>query len=326
MGDWNIKHITHNSPIMEKKQVLAFLEDYPWSTQSRLTEPWDGETFGIVTAFYNDQIIGTISYTISARGQGILSQVFVAPDQRGKGLATVLIDQTVRTFRDNGARTVYLAAWSDWIRNMYRRVGFELAGTMGERHAFKLTLNDSGRDENLFRPGQPTVIRPMGAGDQTDITSLFNTKHPWVVKHYELGCYLGSHFEGEFYILRNRPIVGVVPEERKVQPGFQAFVLDGEETALGFGTIIPSTRRHEGHSGTIDLLVHERYFDQFPALLDRLETANELANLATFIEKREDRKRHAIEAAGFTKTADLPDKLRIKDDRFDLEMYTKSYT
>ncbi|MCD6307434.1 MAG: hypothetical protein J7M24_00405, partial [Candidatus Latescibacteria bacterium] len=212
-----------------------------------------------------------------------------------------------------------------WIRDMYRRRGFVLAGEMGQRGAFKLTLDEGGRDENLFRQGQKTSFRPMAEDDQCDITSLFCAKHTVVVKSRELGCYLGSYFEGEFYILRNQKVEGIVPEERKDKEGFRAIVLDGEETVLGLGTVIPSSRRHEGHTGVLDFLVHPAYAGRAAEMIDRLGENCGLAHLTVFIEKNENVKRILLEKAGYRKLADLDRQLDIAGAVFDLEMWRKKF-
>ena len=62
-----------------------------------------------------------------------------------------------------------------------------------------------------------------------------------------IGCYLGSHFEGEFYQLRS------YEQER---PGFLAFVLEAEQCLVGMATFVPSSRRHQEHQGLVDVLVH----------------------------------------------------------------------
>ena len=321
---WRIVHVDHTSSKEEKEQVSLFWEgQYLLATRSRLENPWDGEAYGFSAAFVGKTCVGTTSYTVSRRGQGILSQVYTLPEFRKQGIAAATVGGVIHSFRRNGARAVYLAAWSEWIRDMYRKVGFERVGMMGERHAFKLTINESGRDENLFRPGQRTAFRPMEKGDQCDLSSLFNARHPVVVKHYDLGCYLGSHFEGEFYVLRNQTVTGAAAEEQKEKKGFRAIVLDGEETTVGFGTVIPSSRRQEGHTGILDFLVHPHYSGYTAELVERLEKNCELEYLTVYIETHEEEKRQVLERAGYRKLADLDRQINIAGEAFDLAMYRK---
>jgi hypothetical protein len=242
---------------------------------------------------------------------------------RRQGIARATIDEALETFRRYNACAVYLAAWAQWVRDIYIRRGFECVGNMGQRGAFKLTLNKSGKDENLFRMGQRAKFRKMSIGDQADITSLFNAKHPCLIKSYDLGCFLGSHFEGEFYILQNQTVAGVVPEEKKEKVGFRAIVLDGEENILGLGTVIPSSRRHEGHTGILDFLVHQNYADRTGEMLEMLEDGCELDHLTVYIEKGEEDKRQFLEKAGYKKLSFLENQLKIGDEYFDLVKYRK---
>lgn len=326
MAGWRIVHVDYQSSPREKDAVSRFWEGtYLEMTRSRLDGPWGGERYGIAGAFVGERCVGTTSYTISRRGQGILSQVHTDPDFRKQGICRATVDAALDAFRSLGARAVYLAAWSDWIRNIYRKRGFELIGTMGERHAFKLTLAESGRDENLFRPGQAAVFRRMENEDQGDISALFNARHPVVVKHYDLGCFEGSHFEGEFYVLQNQTVAGIVAEERKPKAGFRAMVLDGEETILGFGTIIPSSRRHEGHGGILDFLIHPNYTDMSEEFLACLEEETELDHLDVYAGQGEYGKRELLEAAGFRALAPLDRQLNIAGVFRDLILFRKTY-
>ena len=318
---WRIMHVTYESPEEQKREVLRLLRlwgggDPLWlrTFRCRLKKPLGDEVFGLAAAFVGDRCVGTTAYTISGRGQGILSGVFTDPDFRRQGIGTATVREAAEAFRRYGARAAYLAAWEDWVRDMYRKVGFVRVGTMGERHAFKLTLDPSGEDEHLFRSGQHTRIRPMEIGDQGDLSSLFNTKHPCVVKHYELGCFLGSHFEPEFYRL----------QRHAEEEGFRALVLDGEETILGFGTVIPSSRRHQGHTGVLDLLIHPNYASRTDEMIRMLENGCGLERLSVYLGDSEENKRRAFERAGYREVTRLGRQLKIGTEYYDLMMWQKS--
>ncbi len=311
---WRLRHVTHTSSEKGQEEVLRFSQgDYVWATRSRLDAPWGDEVYGFVGAFSGDRCVGTTSYTISPRRQGILSQVFTDSDFRGQGVGTATVREAINAFQRYGARAVYLASAKEWVREMYRKVGFVFVGAMAQRHAFKLTLDPSGEDRVLFRSGQQTGIRPMQADDQADLSALFNTQHPCVVKHYGLGCFLGSHFEGEFYTLRRQT-------EMK---GFRAFVLDGEETVLGLGTIMPSSRRHEGHRGILDLLVHSNYASLTGEALAALEADCGLEFLSVYVEDSEEEKRRIFEGAGYRKVARLERQIVVENVACNLTMYEK---
>ena len=311
---WKLRQITHRSPRAEKEAVLRFSGgDYAWATRSRLESPWEAETYGLVAAFSHERCVGTTSYTLSPRGQGILSQVYTDPDFRNRGIARATVGEAVETFRTHGSRAVYLASAKDWVQRLYRGFGFRFVGAMARRHAFKLTLDPSGEDSVMFRSGQRAEVRPMADGDQAELTALFNTTHPYVVKHYGLGCYLGSHFEGEFYVLRRQAD----------RPGARAVVLDGEEGLLGLGTIIPSSRRHEAHRGVLDILVHSSYTHRAGDMLDALETDCPLESLSVYIEESEKDKRRFLENAGYRGIARIDRKLIIDETAYNLALYER---
>lgn len=313
--NWKLRYVTSTSSKRQKQEVCRFsVGNYLWATQSRLEVPWGDETYGLVAAFAGTRCIGTTSCTVSPRKQGILSQVFTDPGWRGQGIASAVVREAVETFRTHRARAVYLGSGQEWVRQMYRKVGFQFIGAMERRHAFKLTLDPSGEDAVLFRPGQRTEIRPLRPDDQADLSALFNARHPCVVKHHGLGCYLGSHFEGEFFTLR----------QQADQPGFRALVLDGRETVLGLGTVLPSPRRHQGHRGLLDLLVHPDYAAEAPELLERLETACGLDALTAYVEDSEAGKRRLFERAGYREIAQLRAWIKIGTAPYNLTLYEKT--
>ena len=242
--------------------------------------------------------------------------MFTDVDFRSQGVARATIDEALHAFRQHQTRAVYLASAKEWVRHIYRGVGFDFVGAMGERHAFKLTLDDSGREESLFRAGQRVSLRALAAHDQADLSALFNAEHGCVVKHYELGCYLGSHFEGEFYQLRR------YEEER---PGFRAVVLEGEETLLGLATAVPSTRRHEGHRGVIDVLVHPAYAMHGAGMIAALHEQTELESLVACAGEQDEGRRSMLDAAGYRVIGKLARCLRIADRTYDLLMFEQEH-
>ena len=113
-------------------------------------------------------------------------------------------------------------------------------------------------------------------------------------------------------------------EEDREKKGYRSIVLDGEETILGFGTIIPSSRRHEDHLGIIDILVHPSYKDQSFAMLKKLEDNNELDQVFAYIEENEHDKMELFESAGYEKLSQLTNYLTIGDELFNLVLYKKN--
>ena len=313
---WLIKFVDHTSSEHEKREVLKFWTgDYTWATSSRLSAPWGNETYGFVAAFDGPKCVGTTSHTISPRGLGILSQVYTDPDYRGQGIATATVGETVSIFRRHNTRAAYLASGQEWVWQLYRKFGFEFVGAMGRRHGFKLTLDPAGEDNSLYRKGQVTTQRTIRPDDQGDICALFNAGHSCVVKHYALGCYLGSYFEGEFYTLK----------QMEGAKGYGSTILDGEETVLGLATILPSDRRHQNHRGVLDWLVHPEYYDHTQEMLDNILSNCELKSLDAYADTSEEARQELLERNQFTQIGCLKDQVRIEDDSFTFLQYRKLF-
>ncbi|MBT3604677.1 MAG: GNAT family N-acetyltransferase [Candidatus Latescibacteria bacterium] len=314
MSTWEIRHVNHASPESDKQETLRIWDEkgglYADLTRQRLQAQFAQERFGMAVAFDKGKCVSTTAYILSPRGQGILTQVYTVPAYRGQGIGKATVAETIQILRALEGRAIYLAAWQDWIRNIYQKAGFEFIGAMGNRHAFKLTLDPSGDDSTLFRKNQQTAIRPLAKDDQADLSALFNAKHNNIIKHYELSCFLGSHFEAEFFKLQKHK-------------GHTACVLDGTETIQGFATIMPSHNRHETHCGTVDLLIHTNQTAQAEALLDALETTSDSEVLYTYIASNENSKRSFFLKAGYQKIAHLKKRLSIGTAHYDLDLYEK---
>lgn len=315
MTNRTIHHVTHRSAASVRQQVLRFSDgDYARMTQSRLASPWGNEVYGMAACFEGERCIGTTSYTISPHRLGILSQVYTDADYRGQGVGRKTVNAALQAFRLHRTRAVYLGSAKEWVQRIYQSFGFEFVGAMGVRHAFKLALDATGSDDLLFQLGQPVSLRPWAVHDQADLCALFNAKHGTLVKHYQQGCYLGSHFEGEFYQLRNC--------EREC-PGFRAFVLEAEQCLVGMATCVPSTRRHEEHQGIVDVLVHPNYADQAPALICALHEQNELTSMVAYAGERDYQRIRALETAGYQLAGQLTGHLRIAAQEYDLLIYQR---
>ena len=310
--NFQLKHVTHQSSEADKQEVTKFqIGDYAEMTAARLNKPWGNEIYGMMGAFAGDRCIGTTSYTISPHRLGILSQVLTDEVFRKRGVGRSVVSEAVETFRRHRARAVYLASGQPFVRAFYQSFGFEFAGAMGRRHAFKLTLDPSGAEEVLFRPDQRTTLREIQDDDQASLCALFNADHSAVVKHYELGCYLGSHFEGEFYTLRRQTEAS----------GYRAAVLEGEETVLGMGTVIASVRRQELHRGVLDVLVHPNYQEHTASIVDQLISETSLTCLVAYAGVNETERGAILERAGFSPVGTFNRHLEIDTDFLDLVAY-----
>jgi RimJ/RimL family protein N-acetyltransferase len=280
-------------------------------TASRLKKPWGNEIYGMVGAFTRGRCIGTTSYTISPHRLGILCQVLTDEEFRKRGVARAVVGEVVDTFRRHQSRAVYLASGRPFVRRFYQSFGFEFAGAMGERHAFKLTLTPDGSEEVLFRSDQQASLRGVASDDQASLCALFNAGNNAVVKHYELGCYLGSHFEGEFYTL----------QKQEEASGYRAVVLEGEEAVLGMGTVMASRRRQESHRGVLDVLVHPNHRQHTASIIDRLANETRLTTLVAYAGVEETERGAILEQAGFTPVGTFCRHLEIGTDSFDLVAY-----
>jgi ribosomal protein S18 acetylase RimI-like enzyme len=83
------------------------------------------ETCHPFVAVMDDRIVGTGVAVRSGRA-GWVGTIWVAPDQRGRGLGRALTEAAISALHDGGVRTLVLVA-TDEGRRLYERMGFDVA-------------------------------------------------------------------------------------------------------------------------------------------------------------------------------------------------------
>lgn len=148
------------------KEVIPYLGFDPMSRSDFtkvLSDLITSESFYVVE--HEGQVQG---FYRASRHEGRASHVAylgtfaVTPEARGTGLAKAIIDQAVARLHAEGVTRVELMLEADNLRafNFYKKLGFELEGTM--RSAYKRSSDPSPVDELLMAKLLPPLVPNSG--------------------------------------------------------------------------------------------------------------------------------------------------------------------
>ena len=90
---------------------------------------WDSTEYHL-TATKNDQIIGSIRFTIRA-GVAYIDALIVDPEFRGQGIATKLLQEMERIAREKKAHKIYVQTGKSWgTASLYQKQGYAVTSEL----------------------------------------------------------------------------------------------------------------------------------------------------------------------------------------------------
>ena len=266
----------------------------------------DGEYVGSMTC-------GTPRDT---RDVAILGMVWVRPDQRRKGIATLLLERTIATFRAGGGMAMYLCTVNPHAYRLYYNAGFRPLIGDGMRY---LAPGHEDFDRTYFSFAGPTTVRPGVWGDLARVSALHNQTTPdWLIKDYPRHVYRDMRYE-RHYIQLWKP----AGEGRG-----DVLVLENQsKRVVGIASLVPVDTYYEQHVQVLEFWACPAYTHQIPNLLaDLVERAREGSAeiLQAYIADVDAEKQEILQTCGFRQEARLCERLRVGDQRIDLLVYSRS--
>jgi len=252
------------SPDQPRRDELVRLYTHkgdPWVWQ--ITQALDGQTPGLEAIFYTamleGRIIGGIAIEKTAWA-GLLSHVFVVPEHRRKGIASLLIEKMLADFRGHGGRFLTLGTgFGSPAYHIYRSFGFV---SMIEGSG-QMVLSDLDDFDAVYDADRPVSVAPIAWRHWPLASALFTIKEGRFVRSVYHRAYGPTELEGPF-LFSLRPAL-----ESKAQ----AAVLETEFPAVaGMATLHPDPRWSE-QVRLLDLFLHPRFERQAGKLLAALDLA-----------------------------------------------------
>ncbi len=238
-----------------------------------------------------------------------IAGVACPPELRGTGAATEMMKQTMRELGRGG---VPLSGLYPAVQSVYRRAGFELAGTHFETAVDSRDLGDGDRT---------LPVRPYTDDDEPAVKKLYAEASRWRNGRLDRGPYVWRRVRKS----RHGPSLGYVVEERGAITGYvffrqqrrpgQHLFLETVVTCMAFASDA-SRRRLLTLLGDLRSLNDEvRFFgaafDDFLVGLEerRYRIRNDAPYMLRIVDVAS-----ALEARGYSKAVDAELHLEVKDD------------
>lgn len=256
----------------------------------------DGTEEGLEWRFYlgflNDTLMANIC-TWEYNGIGILGHVYTSESVRGKGAATALMVRVQEDFKERGGRAMQLNTGHGSVAHrIYSRCGYK---DMPQSPGSMLHETYPGASAGLFDRGKASIANLRWCHWPT-LNLLTLNRGGEYIRSVAMGMYGPHTSEGTLIAVRARQAKGKVPGS------VMKVLRDAEETAMGFGTVLPDP--HFGGNGTyqvLDLFIHPNWRDREAELAEATAGGSKDGLLCYRSEPAE-----WLSTLGFTHTGDIP--------------------
>ena len=253
----------------------------------------------------NGKIAGFMAYLtpVDIKNIGNLAFVETLKDYRKKGIASALLGETMRIFKDNGGDVIHLATDNPIANSFYKKFGFFDLGTYEIMRYTSSGENDF--EKNYFHCSNDILARNTNWGDLPHIQFLFSTtEHPWLVYDYLRGIWKKDRktaYEQDFLEVMD------ITEDKKGT----AIVLENNlKRVTGYSSLVINKTFTGIRSADFDFFIRGEYFDKIPILLQAIEERAknmQIEELEIWICKEDREKIDAIKKFGFNKIGERID-------------------
>jgi ribosomal protein S18 acetylase RimI-like enzyme len=245
-----------------------------------------------------------------------LEMVWTHPEQRRKGIADLLLAETLADFRALGGWAMYLCTVNPHAAALYQRHGFRPLIGDGMRY---LTPGREDFDRTYFADAGPAHLRPGTWGDLARVSALYNQPEPdWLVKDYPRRVFRDMRYEGH-YLRVWKPCS---------QGRGQVLVLENPlGRVVGIASLVEVDSYFEQQIRVLECWACPAYLAQLPALVEALveEAARARVEIIqAYVAETDAMKLAILAAAGLREEARLAARLRAGNRRVDLLIYSRS--
>lgn len=261
-------------------------------------------------------VAGSMSYYAPAdiRDLGVVEFVRTEEQHRQKGIASLLMGELIQRFRKDGGKALYLCTTNPIAGHLYERHGFWYKVGDGMRY---LSPEAQDFDKTYWTFCGQARIREATWGDLPRLSALYNEPR-WQLKDYLTQTFAKMRYESHFVKLM-----------RRIEDGRGGFLVleNPEHRVVGAAVFERLNTFFEQHVATLSFCVIPTYFGQAIDLLNAtVEKAQSLSirTLQMPIAACDEDQIELAEAAGFTKEAQLKDRLRTEQGWMDILIYTQT--
>lgn len=266
----------------------------------------------------NGEYVGSMTYSTprDTRDLAVLGMVWTRPDQRRKGIATVLLQLTLADFRAQGGIAAYLCTTNPTAFHLYYKQGFRPHIGDGMRY---LSPGHEDFDQTYFSYAGPARVRAGTWGDLARVSALYNQPQPdWVIKDYHRRVFRDVRYESHYIRVWKPANEG---------HGTLLVLENGMNRVVGLASLVEVDSFYEQHAQILDFWACPAYLEQLRELLsaavDRAGSKNAEIIQAHVAEADVDRQR-LLSSLGFSEESRLRERLRVNGQYMDLITYGRS--
>ncbi len=266
----------------------------------------------------DNEFVGSMSYftPTDTRDIGLVEFVHTAEKHRQKGVASALLAQIIKRFREDGGLVLYLCTSNPIAGMLYEKHGFWYNVGDGMRY---LTPGAEDFEKDYLAFCGKARIRDATWGDIPRASALYNHPEPqWFVKDYLTQTFCDMRFESHFVKLMRR-----IENQR----GALLVLENPKQRVVGAAVLERFDTFYEQHVAILSFRLCPSYFGQASELLNAVsQRAKELSItiLQIYIADRDEEQIQLVKATGFSEEACLQNRIRDGDKWMDLLVYTLS--
>ena len=260
---------------------------------------------------------GSMMYCMprDTRDLALLEMVWTHPEYRRRGIARILLRHALADFRLMGGVAISLCTTNPVAYAMYLQEGF--VPLLGDGMRYVAPPHDPRRfDTEYFADHGPARIRPGTWGDTARVSTLYNLPEPdWLIKDYPRRVFRDMRYESHYVRVWKPASEG---------HGLVLVLENPLRRVVGIVSVVEVESFYEQHVSTIDFWCCPAYWVQMPELLAAaVQRANDQGAeiVQAYIADCDLEKQHVLQATGFTESARLRGRLRVRDLRHDLLIY-----
>ena len=232
---------------------------------------------------------------------------------RTKGVASALLQNLLKRFRDDGGMALYLCTANPGTGMLYGNHGFRHHVGDGMRY---LAPGCDAFDETYFGYNGPGQVRDAHWGDLPRARAPYNHHQPrWLVKDYISHCFSDTRYEQHFLKLM---------KQTEGDAGVFVVLESQGHRVVGATAVTRYDTYYEQHVADLTFRVIPEYLEQAADLIDAIEskaTRRHISILQTQIADRDEEQKTLLLDAGFSEGGLLRQQLLLDDGTVNLLIY-----
>ncbi len=261
----------------------------------------------------------TTAFAVRQPELGVICDVATRREQRGLGIAGMLMQTAIDQFHRYSNGPLYLGAHRGGAaERVYRRLGFDWfhGGVMR-----RLPDAAPGFDQIHFAPDQSSTVRPVEWGDLPGVSALLTRPYELVAGDLVHGMLSPRYANQE----RCVSIFPTIRYDVLARNGVcLSLVGEAPHRILGLASLTPLDRASRRHVGMLEIMTHEAYYEQGSGLLRATLGAGRergIERAVVYVPVTDQPKVRWLDALSARRVGLLPTHVKLTHKQVDAEIY-----